>query len=131
MVCWDITPKKTYYWSVQALAWSVSFLLLGICLGFTGVSVRFGDYCLVNHDNDFATLWGPILGIASITAILQISTFLYCLHVYLTGVRAERVRENGANQSMSGQQKRQKARAVAQRVKKVLSLQWRALAIVT
>lgn len=74
MVVWDITPKTKYYYSVQAFAWSASAILLGACMGVTGVSVRFGDYCLVNHDRALDTFWGPILGFAAVTTCLQLST---------------------------------------------------------
>ena len=74
MVCWDITPGTRYYYSVQAFAWAASAILLGACLGVTGVSFRFGDYCLVNHDKAFDTFWGPVLGIAAVTTALQLAT---------------------------------------------------------
>lgn len=99
----------------------------------SGVSFRFGDYCHVNHTKSLGTLWGPLLGFSGISITLQLATFVYCLNVYLKHSFASSVpdTESSRGKSSTGSLRSANARTVFRRLKKVLSIQWRGLAIAT
>lgn len=129
-ICWDVVPKRTFFWSSQLAAWGVTAALTAICLSITGVSFRFGDYCHVNDYKGLQTLWGPLLGIAGLSLFLQISTFIYCLKVYLHHSFDDRpVSGNSRSTSAPSSSRAQTVRVVYRRVNRVLSLQWRSLII--
>lgn len=73
-VCWNITPGPSFFLFSQTVGWGVSGILLATELSLSGVSFRFGDYCHVNQDASLASLWGPLLGLAGLSLILQVST---------------------------------------------------------
>lgn len=129
-ICWDIVPKRTFFWSSQLAAWGVTAALTAICLSITGVSFRFGDYCHVNDHKGLQTLWGPLLGIAGMSLFLQISTFIYCLKVYLhNSLDDQAISGNSKPTSGPSSSRAQTIRGVYRRVNRVLSLQWRSLII--
>ena len=130
-ICWDIVPGRLFFWVAQVLGWAVSVVLLSTELTLAGVSFRFGDYCHVNHTKSLESLWGPLLGLAGVSLILQFATFTYCLNVYLkhSFVHAAPDTESSRGKSSAGSTRSVNARIVCRRVKKVVSLQWRGLAI--
>lgn len=73
-ICWNIIPGTRFFAAAQAFSWGVATVLLTACLAVTGVSYRFGDFCLVNEHEAAATLWGPLLGFAALIVILQVVT---------------------------------------------------------
>lgn len=73
-ICWGIEPGRRFFWAAQATGWSLTVALLATELSISGVSFRFGDYCHVNHNNSLATFWIPLLTLAGISLLLQIST---------------------------------------------------------
>ncbi|KAF2436475.1 hypothetical protein EJ08DRAFT_148057 [Tothia fuscella] len=132
-ICWDIVPGNWFFYAAQACGWLVAATLFTLTMTLTGVSFRFGDTCHVNTEHSMATFWGPLLGIASFTGLIQVLTFLYCIKVYLRSLWSDN--HSGTNGSsglpsyhstMGGTS----ARAVYQRMKKVLWLQWRSITIV-
>jgi hypothetical protein len=146
-ICWDIVPGNKFFYASQALGWGVSATLFSLTIALTGVSFRMGDTCHVNHQHAMGVFWGPLLFMAGAAGILQLGTFIYCINVYLKNLWTE---QNGHHhnpssgtpgsikkglpsyQSSSGSSQRgSTARAVYQRLKKVLWLQWRGLFIVT
>lgn len=130
-ICWDIIPGRKFFWFAQVFGWAVSVVLLSTEISMSGVSFRFGDYCHVNHMKSLETLWGPLLGFAGISLVLQFATFAYCLNVYLKHSFASLApdTESSRGKSSTGSTRSVNARTVFRRVKKVLSLQWRGLAI--
>jgi len=73
-VCWNIIPGTYFFIAAQVFSWGIAGVLLTTCLVVTGVSFRFGDFCLVNEHKAAASLWGPLLGFVGIIMILQITT---------------------------------------------------------
>lgn len=129
-ICWDLKPERIFFWGSQLAAWGVTVVISAVCLSITGVSFRFGDYCHVNNDNGLQTLWGPLLGIAGASLVLQTWTFIYCLNVYLQNLFDDRTVSGSSNTvSVPTSRHAQTARAVYKRVNRVLSLQWRSLLI--
>ncbi|SMR54904.1 unnamed protein product [Zymoseptoria tritici ST99CH_3D1] len=136
-ICWDIVPGQKFFYVAQALGWGISAVLFTTTITLTGVSFRFGTACHVNHGNARAGFWGPLMGIAACAGILQLATFGYCIHVYLKSLWSDdesihtSSSANGGLPSYNASVRTQTARAVFERIKKVLWLQWRGIAIVT
>jgi len=135
-ICWDIVPGRKFFYISQVLGWGIPGVLFTVTMSLTGVSFRFGSACHVNHANSMADFWGPLMGIAGTAGILQLITFAYCMHVYLKNLWVDSPANSTAASgsglpSYSGSLHKQTARAVYQRLKKVLWLQWRGIVIVT
>ncbi|KAK6379170.1 hypothetical protein LTR81_027778 [Elasticomyces elasticus] len=135
-ICFDIVPGRKFFYISQALGWGVPAALFTATMTVTGVSFRFGSACHVNHHESMADFWGPLLGFAGAAGIVQVITFAYCVHVYLKNLWSDQG-GNSTHGSSSGlpsyssSVRTQTARAVYQRLKKVLWLQWRGICIVT
>jgi hypothetical protein len=146
-ICWDIVPGTRFFYTSQALGWGVSAALFALTMSLTGVSFRMGDTCHINHQHAMEVFWGPLLFMAGAAGLLQLGTFIYCIHVYLKNLWTEQngQRHNASSNtpgsmkkglpsyqsSSNSSQRGNTARAVYQRLKKVLWLQWRGLFIVT
>ncbi|THW22717.1 hypothetical protein D6D23_05942 [Aureobasidium pullulans] len=130
-ICWDIVPGKISIIAANVAAWSISIGLTAAVLAKVGVSFRFGGYCHVNVGST-STYWGWMIGFGAIALLLQLATFVYCAQVYLKAAMHGRQPNSGsiaANSVKSASSKRQAWTAV-RRLKQVLLLQWRSLAIV-
>lgn len=136
-IVWDIIPGRKFLYFSQVVGWGIPAGLFAATMGVTGVSFRFGNACHVNHQNALAVFWGPLLGTVGIAGLLQLWTFGYCIRVYLRslwsmdGPGSSTNLSNGGLPSYNASLRAQTARAVFQRLKKVLFLQWRGLGIVT
>ncbi|KAK4499685.1 hypothetical protein PRZ48_010203 [Zasmidium cellare] len=135
-ICWDIVPGKRFFYASQLLGWGIPAVLFTITITLTGVSFRFGSACHVNHKSSMGDFWGPLLAFAGAAGVLQLMTFAYCIHVYLKNLWSDQP-DTSTNASGSGlpsytsSVRTQTARAVYQRLKKVLWLQWRGICIVS
>lgn len=136
-ICWDIAPGRKFFYASQLFGWGIPAVLFCITITITGVSFRFGSTCHVNHDNSMGDFWGPLLAFAGGAGVLQIITFGYCIQVYMKNLWSDEPPTtssgNGSSTlpSYTGSLRTQTARAVYQRLKKVLWLQWRGICIVT
>lgn len=128
-ICWDIVPGPSYYWIAQAIGWLLSAALLAIEMSVTGTSVRFGDICHVNTHNSIGSWWAPLLTFTGLSLVMQLLTFAYCLKVYLRHTLASTPPETESSQGGSVSHRSANARAVFRRVKNVLKIQWRGIAI--
>ncbi|KAK0660957.1 hypothetical protein DIS24_g2989 [Lasiodiplodia hormozganensis] len=134
-ICWDLTPGQKFFYGSQALGWGVIAALFTTTITITGVSFRFGDACHVNSQHSMADFWGPLLGIAGLSAVVQLATFIYCINVYLKSLWSD---DETQTQSSAGlpsytsslRTRTNSAKAVYRRVKKVVWLQWRGIVIV-
>lgn len=132
-ICWDVTPGKKFFYWAQGLGWSVAATFFTITITITGVSFRFGDVCHVNAAHSMQDLWGPLLAIAGGAMLIQISTFVYCIKVYLQNMFSDEKTETQSSAglpSYTNSVRTRSARAVYRRVRKVLWLQWRGITIV-
>ncbi|KAK5133252.1 hypothetical protein LTR08_007986 [Meristemomyces frigidus] len=135
-ICWDIVPGSKFFYISQAMGWGVPAVLFTATMTSTGLSYRWGNACLLNHPKSMADFWGPLLGFAGGAGLLQVVTFGYCIHVYLKNLWSDQaLASSGASDSdlpsYENSIHTQTARAVYQRLKKVLWLQWRGICIVT
>jgi hypothetical protein len=131
-ICWQIVIGKTFMWGALATGWGVPAIGLTLALVFSGVSFRFGDTCHINHKNSLAVLWIPLLVFAGITVITQFATFGYCIKVYLASLSDDSTTTNSSglpsySNSVRGTISPKQA---YRRVKRVMELQWRGIAIV-
>lgn len=135
-ICWDIVPGKKFFYASQALGWGIPAVLFTTSMTVTGLSFRFGNACLLNHEYSMSDFWGPLLGFAGAAGLLQIATFGYCIHVYLKNLWSDQAASSSTASgsglpSYNGSMRTQTARAVWRRLKKVLWLQWRGICIVS
>jgi hypothetical protein len=73
-ICWKVTPGRMFLWGSQLLGWGLSIVFVALPLSLTGVSYRFGGSCHLRSENSLATFWGPLLGVASSSIVLQAIT---------------------------------------------------------
>lgn len=132
-ICWDVMPGKKFFYVAQGVGWGLVGVFFTVCITFTGVSFRFGDVCHVNASQSMKTFWGPLLAIAGAAMVIQLSTFAYCIKVYLKNMWSDDKTETQSSAglpSYTNSVRTRSARAVYRRVKKVVWLQWRGLTIV-
>ncbi|KAJ4335006.1 hypothetical protein N0V95_009023 [Ascochyta clinopodiicola] len=132
-ICWDVTPGRKFFYWAQGLGWTVAATFFTITITITGVSFRFGDVCHVNSEHSMKDFWGPLLAIAGGAMVIQLSTFVYCIKVYLQNMWSDEKTETHSSAglpSYTNSVQTRSARAVYRRVRKVLWLQWRGITIV-
>lgn len=132
-ICWDVMPGKRFFYWAQGLGWAVAATFFTITITITGVSFRFGDVCHVNAQDSMKDFWGPLLAIAGAATLVQLGTFVYCIKVYLQNMWSDDQTETQSSAglpSYTTSVRTRSARAVYRRVRKVLWLQWRGIAIV-
>jgi hypothetical protein len=99
---------------------------------FSGVSFRFGDTCHINHKNSLADLWIPLLVFTGVTVIIQFATFGYCIKVYLASLadNSNTTNSSGLPSYTNSVRGTISPRQAYRRVRRVIELQWRGIAIV-
>jgi hypothetical protein len=115
-----------------ATGWGIPAIALTLSLVFSGVSFRFGDTCHINHTNSLADFWIPLLVFAGTTAVIQFATFGYCIKVYLASLSDDSTTTNSSGlpsytNSIRGTIS---PRQAYRRIRRVIELQWRGIAIV-
>lgn len=129
-----MVPGRRFFLSAQAIGWSIPVVALAIALSITGVSFRFGESCHINSHMGLQTFWGPLLGMAVASIVTQSTTFLYCVKVYIRSLLEDKP---GTTQASAGsvlpysQSIRTVTAAQAlRRIRRVIALQWRGIAVV-
>ncbi|RDL34501.1 Uncharacterized protein BP5553_07629 [Venustampulla echinocandica] len=131
-ICWQLVIGKTFMWGALAAGWGIPAIGLACAMVFSGVSFRFGNTCHINHKHSLADLWIPLLVFSAITVVIQFATFGYCIKVYLaslvdnsstTGTSDLPSYSNSVRGTLSPRQ-------AYRRVRRVIELQWRGIAIV-
>ncbi|CAJ2501589.1 Uu.00g044420.m01.CDS01 [Anthostomella pinea] len=130
-ICWQLVVGRNYMWFSQGLGWGIPIIGLIILLVFSGVSFRFGATCHINHENSLADFWIPLLVFAGLTVIIQFATFGYCIKVYLASLTDNSATTEGSGMpSYSNSIRTMTPRQAYRRVRRVIQLQWRGIAIV-
>lgn len=130
-ICWQLVVGRNFMWFAQAIGWGIPGV--GVILAFllSGVSFRFGPTCHINHKNSLADLWIPLLVFAGITIIIQFATFGYCIKVYLASLADNAASTEGSNlPSYTNSIRTMTPKQAYRRVRRVIALQWRGIAIV-
>ncbi|KAL1872113.1 hypothetical protein Daus18300_004482 [Diaporthe australafricana] len=131
-ICWQVVVGRNFMWFSQAAGWGLPAIGIILALTLSGVSFRFGATCHINHQNSLADLWIPLLVLAGATIIIQFATFGYCIKVYLASLADNNATtENSAGlPSYSNSIRTMTPRQAYRRIRRVIQLQWRGIAIV-
>lgn len=130
-ICWQVVVGRNFMWFSQATGWGIPAIGIVLALTLSGVSFRFGTTCHINHHNSLADLWIPLLVFAGLTIIIQFATFGYCIKVYLASLADNNATtENSGLPSYSNSIRTMTPRQAYRRVRRVIQLQWRGIAIV-
>lgn len=130
-ICWQVLVGRTFMLFAQAAGWGVPILGIILALVFSGLSFRFGATCHINHENSLADFWIPLLLFAGLTVIITFATFGYCIKVYLAALGDHSASTEGSGlPSYSQSVKTMTPRQAYRRVRRVIALQWRGIAIV-
>jgi hypothetical protein len=131
-ICWQMVLGDSFMWGALAVGWGIPAIGLTITLVFSGVSFRFGDTCHVNHKDSLVDFWIPLLVFSGLTLIIQISTFVYCMEVYLASLsnKLTTMGSSGLQSYSSGVLGAPTSGQAYRRVRRIVQLQWRGIAIV-
>ena len=131
-ICWEVVPGKIFHGAALLTGWGLPAVFLAIALSLTGVSFRFGNVCHINHDKGLADFWGPLLAFAALALVIQTVTMIFCIHVYVKSLldSTTTTDTSSALPSYQGSVRTATARQAYRRVRKIIALQWRGIAIV-
>lgn len=131
-ICWQVLVGRNFMIFAQAAGWGVPAIGITLALVFSGVSFRFGSTCHINHENSLADFWIPLLIFAGATVVLTFATFGYCVKVYLVSLSDNTASTEGSNlpTHSANSTKNISPRQAYRRVRRVIALQWRGIAIV-
>jgi hypothetical protein len=130
-ICWQVTVGRNFMLFAHAAGWGVPLIGITLVLVFSGVSFRFGPTCHINHDNSLSVLWIPLLIFAGITVICTFATFGYCVKVYLASLADNAASTEGSSiPAYSNSLRTMTPRQAYRRIRRVIALQWRGIAIV-
>ena len=130
-ICWQVVVGRNFMWFSQAVGWGIPIFGVVMAIVFSGFSFRFGSTCHINHKNSLADLWIPLLVFAGMTIIIQFSTFGYCIKVYLASLADNTAStENSGLPSYTNSNRTMTPKQAYRRVRRVIELQWRGIAIV-
>lgn len=85
-ICWGRADSACMKVAALAAGWGFPLLLTTLSLVLSGVSVRFGDACYINHDYSMALTWIPMLVLSGLAVALSFGTLGYCIKVYVSTV---------------------------------------------
>lgn len=132
-ICWQVLVGRSFMIFAQVAGWGVPLLALALGLVFSGVSFRFGQTCHINHENSLADFWIPLLVFAGATVVITFTTFGYCIKVYLASLADSSGSTEGSSlpaYSTTTSHQVISPRQAYRRIRRVISLQWRGIAIV-
>lgn len=130
-ICWQLVVGRNFMWFSQVVGWGIPAVGITIVMLLSGVSFRFGQTCHVNHKNSLADLWIPLLVFAGFTLLIQFSTFGYCIKVYLASLSDNGPSTEGSGlPSYTNSIRTMTPKQAYRRVRRVIALQWRGIAIV-
>ena len=130
-ICWQVVVGRNFMWFSQIVGWGIPILGIILAIVFSGVSFRFGSTCHINHKNSLADLWIPLLVFAGLTIIIQFATFGYCIKVYLASLADNSASTEGSGlPSYTNSIRTMTPKQAYRRVRRVIELQWRGIAIV-
>ncbi|KAI9930126.1 hypothetical protein MW887_011936 [Aspergillus wentii] len=122
-------PK--FMWGAFLCGWGIPALGTTLMLIYTGVSFRFGGTCHINIDHGLQAYWIPITVFAVAALVLQVVTMAYCIHVYVRSLFDNDTTTNSSGlPSYSASITTVTARQAYKRIRRVLQLQWRGVALV-
>ncbi|KAJ5512881.1 hypothetical protein N7463_002433 [Penicillium fimorum] len=132
-VCWERVLGPKFMWTAFVCGFGIPAIGLTVMLILTGVSFRFGEICHINVTNGLYDYWIPVMIFAAAALFFQLSTMIYCTHIYLRSLfdkSTSTLGSSGANlPSYTASIGTVTARQAYRRVRRVLKLQWRGIAL--
>jgi hypothetical protein len=107
-----------------------SLALLGVALGVSGVSYQVGDMCYISYPDSKGSFWGPLIAVSFLSFLIQIFIMGYCIRGVITRGGTARIslfRRSDASDLPRGVSV--PTRHVSRKIRQILALQWRAIAI--
>lgn len=132
-VCWEFVLGPKFMWGAFLAGFGIPAVGMTVMLIITGVSFRFGQICHINVNHGAQDYWYPIISFAAAALVLQLATMGYCIHVYLRSLfdKSASTTENSSGlPSYTSSVRTVTARQAYRRVRRVLQLQWRGVALV-
>ncbi|KAJ5585727.1 hypothetical protein N7450_005514 [Penicillium hetheringtonii] len=132
-VCWEFVLGPKFMWGAFICGFGIPAIGLTVMMIITGVSFRFGEICHININHGQQDYWYPIMAFAAAALILQLTTMAYCMHIYLRSLfdKSASTTENSSGiPSYTASVRTVTARQAYRRVRRVLQLQWRGVALV-
>ena len=130
-ICWQLVVGRNFMWFSQVVGWGIPVIGVVIAFVLSGVSFRFGPTCHINHKNSLADLWIPLLVFAGLTIVIQFATFGYCIKVYLASLADNSASTEGSGlPSYTNSIRTMTPKQAYRRIRRVIALQWRGIAIV-
>ena len=127
--CWQIIPGKKFKIFSLCTIFIGSAALVAIELSISGVQYTFGRICYIIPSHDRETTWGPLLGAAIASLLLQIVTVIYCVALLVRPyINYQKLRWYGYTPSIQDTHSLD-AQRTASSVKKILQMQWRPILI--
>ncbi|KAJ5562358.1 hypothetical protein N7461_001119 [Penicillium sp. DV-2018c] len=134
-VCWEVVLGPKFMWTAFACGFGIPAAGLTVMLILTGVSFRFGQICHINVTNGLYDYWIPLMIFAAAALFLQLSTMGYCTHIYLRSLFDKSSSTTGSSgpatlPSYTASVGTVTARQAYRRVRRIIQLQWRGIALV-
>ncbi|KAL5044800.1 hypothetical protein BDW71DRAFT_215445 [Aspergillus fruticulosus] len=127
---WDIEPGKRFRLLSLLSIFGGSLGLLGIALGASGVSYQVGDMCYISYPDSIGSFWGPLIGVAFISWVIQMFIMVYSIRGVLTrGGTARFSIFKKRSEDSDPLSRAAQARTLRRNIWQILELQWRAIAI--
>ena len=126
-ICWDLCLGRRFMIFAHVTGWLTPFIGATLALVFSGVSVRYSTVCSINPRNSQVDMWNPLIAFAGATIFNTLTTFGYCVKVYIRSNRYLATASLGdEGQTESGL----KALRTGRHILQVLKLQWRGIVLV-
>ncbi|KAL4994043.1 hypothetical protein BDV10DRAFT_197824 [Aspergillus recurvatus] len=127
---WDVEPGRRFRLVSLLSIFGGSLGLLGIALGVSGVSYQVGDMCYISYPDSVGSFWGPLVGVAFVSWLIQMFIMVYTVRGVLTRGGTMRLsifkKRAGDRDPLS---RATQAKIIRRNVRQILELQWRAIAI--
>lgn len=124
-VCWEAKPGRIYKCVSLTVIFVGSSALVAVLLSVSGVEYTFGRISYITPGIDRATFWGPLLGTAAASLLLQFGTVAFCAIITLRPwYNYQKLRWSGYTPSRD-EERVLGAQRTASRVRKIIQLQWR------
>lgn len=132
-VCWEVMLGPKFMWAALLAGWGVPALITTVMMIYTGVSYRFGSTCHINSPNSTGTYWVPLTVIAGLSLLMQVTTVAHCIHVYIRAALDPSPTSTNTSElpSYQGSVRTVSKRQAYKRVRRIIQLQWRSIALVT
>ncbi|GLI79115.1 hypothetical protein PoHVEF18_007441 [Penicillium ochrochloron] len=132
-VCWEFVLGPKFMWGAFLAGFGIPAIGMTVMLIITGVSFRFGQMCHINIKHGSQDYWYPLIAFSAASLVLQLATMVYCMHIYLRSLfdKSASTTENSSGlPSYTSSVRTVTARQAYRRVRRVLQLQWRGIALV-